>query len=161
MDSRKSPAETHAGAANPPAPSAQSQDMFADLPKLTTRTPEPRAEHGTNGSGSHGDNIPSSPSTPGNLPAFDWEDFEARYEKALTEADTKEREILEEFDRIAKYFGVWASTSSSVDNDRATKRLQTRERFVSLSEKRTAEKQEHHDRVLRAFQSALALLKMQ
>ncbi|KKA30182.1 hypothetical protein TD95_001173 [Thielaviopsis punctulata] len=88
----------------------------------------------------------SSPSSPGALPVFDWEEFEARYERALREADDKEREMLEEFERLAEYFGVWVSTSATVDNDRATKRLQTRQRFVSLSEKRTAEKQEHHMR---------------
>lgn len=38
------------------------------------------------------------------------------------------------------------------------KRLQTRQRYVSLSEESMAQKQKHYDEVLRAFQSALALL---
>ncbi|KAL2888990.1 hypothetical protein HOO65_030491 [Ceratocystis lukuohia] len=146
MASRTSPPIANTTDNAPRDTPREKQDMFSDLPKLTTRTPEPRLDQTVNGAGSgdYGATIPSSPNTPGNLPAFDWEEFGARYERALADADAKEREILEEFDRVAKYFGVWASTSSSVDNDRATKRLQTRERFVSLSEKRTAEKQDHH-----------------
>jgi uncharacterized protein YeaO (DUF488 family) len=33
---------------------------------------------------------------------FDWEDFEARYEKALQEADENERGILREAESLAK-----------------------------------------------------------
>ncbi|KAK8074827.1 hypothetical protein PG997_009490 [Apiospora hydei] len=89
---------------------------------------------------------------------FDWDDFEARYQKALGEADEKEKAILEEFDQLVKYFNVWASASSSHDNERAVKRLQTRTRFVHLSEQKLNQKKEHLSEVVKAFQSALALL---
>lgn len=42
----------------------------------------------------------SSPSTPGHIPPFDWEEFEARYEHALAEMNGEEKELLEEFDRL-------------------------------------------------------------
>jgi hypothetical protein len=42
----------------------------------------------------------NTPSTPGMLPDFDWEDFEARYEKALFDADQKESNLLSEFNRL-------------------------------------------------------------
>ncbi|GAP84396.1 putative DNA double-strand break repair Rad50 ATPase [Rosellinia necatrix] len=96
--------------------------------------------------------------SPGRLAPFDWEDFEDRYEKALQEAGEKERQMLEEFAQLVKYFNVWASASSSHDNERAVKRLRTRERYVRLSEQSLAQKKQHLTEVVKAFQSALALL---
>lgn len=46
--------------------------------------------------------VQPSPSTPGRIAPFDWDDFEARYQKALAEADEKEKAILEEFDQLVK-----------------------------------------------------------
>ena len=43
-----------------------------------------------------------TPSTPGQLADFDWDDFEARYERALQEADEHEREILQEAQSLSK-----------------------------------------------------------
>ncbi|KAJ0161904.1 hypothetical protein CTA2_5417 [Colletotrichum tanaceti] len=115
-----------------------------------TKTPEPRLDQQMV--------TGNTPSTPGVFTSFDWEEFEARYEKALAEADEKERELLLEFDSLVKYFNVWASTSSAHDNERAVKRLHTRQRYVNLAEKNMAQREEHMTEVLRAFQSALALL---
>ncbi|KAI8159796.1 hypothetical protein K4K49_002482 [Colletotrichum sp. SAR 10_70] len=104
----------------------------------STKTPEPRVDQpATNGH----DNI--SPGTPGPFPDFDWEEFEARYEKALADADEKERELLEQFEGLVKYFNIWASTSSAHDNERAVKRLRTRQRYVNMQEQNMAQKQEH------------------
>ncbi|KAI1431377.1 hypothetical protein GGR50DRAFT_679902 [Xylaria sp. CBS 124048] len=96
--------------------------------------------------------------SPDHLAPFDWEDFEDRYEKALQEADDRERQMLEEFEQLIKYFNVWASASSTHDNERAVKRLQTRERYVRLSEQSLSQKKQHLTEVVKAFQSALALL---
>lgn len=114
-------------------------------------TPEPRSDRVLS-------TTQTTPSTPGLLPQFDWHDFQSRYEKALGEADEYERVVLDEFEHLSKYFHVWASASATHDNGRATKRLQTRQRYVTLSEESMAQKQKHYDEVLRAFQSALALL---
>ncbi|KAI1426790.1 hypothetical protein F5Y12DRAFT_741222 [Xylaria sp. FL1777] len=100
----------------------------------------------------------SEMTSPGHLAPFDWDDFKDRYEKALQEADDKERQMLEEFGQLVKYFNVWASASSTHDNERAVKRLQTRERYVSLSEQSLSQKKQHLAEVVKAFQSALALL---
>ncbi|KAI1827174.1 hypothetical protein F4861DRAFT_494301 [Xylaria intraflava] len=100
----------------------------------------------------------SEMTSPDHLAAFDWEDFEDRYEKALQEADDKEKRMLEEFEKLVKYFNVWATASSAHDNERAVKRLQTRERYVRLSEQSLSQKKQHLTEVVKAFQSALALL---
>ncbi|KAK0383967.1 hypothetical protein NLU13_8056 [Sarocladium strictum] len=84
-----------------------------------------------------------TPSTSSHLPDFDWEDFEARYERALEDADDHEREILKEAESLSKYFRAWASAASVQDNERAVKRLQTRQRFVNISEEKMAQKQQH------------------
>ncbi|UNI23451.1 hypothetical protein JDV02_009269 [Purpureocillium takamizusanense] len=119
-------------------------------PDKNTTTPEP--SHEQQGADSE------SPSTPGHLPPFDWEDFEARYEAALREADDSEREILKEAESLSKYFRVWAAAASVHDDERAIKRLRTRQRFVNLSEEKAAQKQQHYEEVVKAFESALALL---
>lgn len=116
-----------------------------------TKTPEPRRDQPPANAG--------TPSTPGTLTSFDWRDFEARYEKALSDADESEREILKEAENLSKYFKVWASAASSHDDERAVKRLRTRQRFVNLAEEKMDQKQNHYDEVVRAFESALALLR--
>ncbi|XWW95485.1 hypothetical protein V2A60_003444 [Cordyceps javanica] len=102
---------------------------------------------------------PPSPEALEELHAFDWEDFESRYEAALQKASEEEAEILKEAESLSKYFRAWATAASSHDDVRAVKRLQTRQRFVNLSEEKLSQKQKHYVEVVRAFESALALLK--
>ncbi|KAK3362700.1 hypothetical protein B0T25DRAFT_561764 [Lasiosphaeria hispida] len=99
-----------------------------------------------------------SPSTPGHLVPFDWDDFEARYEEALKDANRQEQDLLEEFETLIKYFNVWAAAASVHDTERGVKRLQTRERYVKIAEQSLSQKKKHLTEVVRAFQSALALL---
>ncbi|CAK7272948.1 hypothetical protein SEPCBS119000_005394 [Sporothrix epigloea] len=99
-----------------------------------------------------------SPGTPGHIPPFDWESFEARYEQALMDMNSEEKELLQEFDRLVKYFNVWASAGSAHDDQRAVKRLRTRERYVKIAEQSLGQRKQHLTEVVRAFQSALALL---
>lgn len=65
------------------------------LPTLT-KTPEPRPDQQSTS------NQAQTPSTPGIYMAMDWVDFEARYEKALLDADNDERELLNEFDQMVR-----------------------------------------------------------
>ncbi|CAF3448865.1 unnamed protein product [Fusarium graminearum] len=113
-----------------------------------SRTPEPQVDRQASNS--------DPPDTPGVLEPFDWDEFEARYEAALHDADDQEREILKEADALAKYFKVWAAAASAHDDERAAKRLQTRRRFVNLAEDKMERKQQHYDQVddLFAFHEA-------
>ncbi|KAK4250777.1 hypothetical protein C7999DRAFT_11451 [Corynascus novoguineensis] len=120
------------------------------------KTPEPRlSKDRMNG---HKDAAERSPSTPGHLAPFDWDEFEARYQEALADADRQERELLQEFEDLVKFFNVWASAASVHDTERGVKRLQTRERYVKIAEQSLSQKKKHLSEVVRAFQSALALL---
>lgn len=67
-------------------------------PQTEKRTPEPQADQQSAES--------DTPSTPGHLAPFDWDDFEARYEKALREADEHEREILKEAEGLSKVASI-------------------------------------------------------
>ncbi|KAI4600710.1 hypothetical protein KJ359_012872 [Pestalotiopsis sp. 9143b] len=128
-----------------PAPPAEPR-------RQQTRTPEPGQRRSQKVSSQ------PWPGSPGAIEPFDWEDFESRYQKALADADQKETELLAEFEQLVQYFNVWASASSSHDSDRAVKRLQTRSRYVHLSENKLRQKKQHLTEVVKAFKSALHLL---
>lgn len=64
-----------------------------------TRTPEPRKRR------SQKEPAQASPGSPGRLAPFDWNDFQARYQKALGDADHQESELLEEFEQLVKVGG--------------------------------------------------------
>ncbi len=74
------------------------------------------------------------------LPAFNWNDLQRRYLKALEDVDKQEDEILGEFEKFSSVclfnreeirvlltclmqaFSVWGQASANRDNERATKR---------------------------------------
>ncbi|KAK4454764.1 hypothetical protein QBC34DRAFT_140539 [Podospora aff. communis PSN243] len=133
------------------------EEHQGSLPKSRPiKTPEPRASKDR--INSHKDLAERSPSTPGHLAPFDWDEFETRFDEALTKANGDEQELLKEFENLVKYFNVWASAASVHDAERGVKRLQTRERYVKIAEQSLSQKKKHLTEVVRAFQSALALL---
>lgn len=103
------------------------------------KTPEPSKDRITNGQ----KDMERSPSTPGHLAPFDWDEFEARYEEALTKANGDEQKLLDEFEELIKYFNVWAAAASVHDTERGIKRLQTRERYVKIAEQSLSQKKKH------------------
>jgi hypothetical protein len=123
------------------------------------KTPEPRASKDR--INSQKDLAERSPSTPGHLVPFDWDEFEARFEEALTKANGDEQDLLKEFENLVKYFNVWASAASVHDAERGVKRfvppvfyqlrmaadhacsLQTRERYVKIAEQSLSQKKKH------------------
>lgn len=68
--------------------------------RAQVRTPEPQLSHDR--AGGHREIAETSPSTPGHLPPFDWDEFESRYEQALAEANLEEQQLLEEFDQLVR-----------------------------------------------------------
>lgn len=121
------------------------------------KTPEPRTSKDRLINGRK-DLAERSPSTPGHLAPFDWDEFEARFEEALKKAEEDEKDLIKEFEDLIRYFNVWAAAASAHDTERGVKRLQTRERYVRLEEQNLSQKKKHLTEVVRAFQSALALL---
>lgn len=66
-----------------------------------TRTPEPQKRRSNK----------SEIQSPGHLAAFNWDDFEERYEKALQEADEQEKQLLDDFDSLVKVCETTAWTN--------------------------------------------------
>lgn len=131
--------------------------------RLQVKTPEPRnSKERINGLKEAADR---SPSTPGHLAPFDWDEFEAHYEEAFADADRQEQELLKEFEDLVKvssnvrlgmaargpqltvlqFFNVWASAASVHDSERGVKRLQTRERYVKIAEQSLSQKKKHRE----------------
>ncbi|KAE9368412.1 hypothetical protein N431DRAFT_414791 [Stipitochalara longipes BDJ] len=100
----------------------------------------------------------ASEGTGTDLPVFDWVDLQHRYTKAIQAVNQEEEDILEEFYKYSDAFSVWGGASANRDNERASKRLRTREKFVRLGEASLEEKKEHYTEVVDAFKKALALL---
>ncbi|KAK4161965.1 hypothetical protein QBC43DRAFT_89179 [Cladorrhinum sp. PSN259] len=136
---------------------AQNTNPKPQANRAQVKTPEPRLFHPRLNSQTN-NATDRSPSTPGYLAPFDWEDFEARYEEALANADEEEKRLLAEFEDLIRFFNVWATSASAHDAERGVKRLQTRERYVKIAEQSLSQKKKHLTEVVRAFQSALALL---
>lgn len=130
--------------------------------RAQVKTPELR--HSKETLNGHKEGVERSPSTPGHLAPFDWDEFEARYEEALAEADRNEQDLLREFEDLVKvsrlrkmawgrgvlltasqFFNVWASAASVHDTERGVKRLQTRERYVKIAEQSLSQKKRHRE----------------
>ncbi len=109
--------------------------------RAQVKTPEPRTSKER--MNNHKELAERSPSTPGHLAPFDWDEFETRYEEALKDTDRSEKELIDEFEALVKYFNVWAAAASVHDTERGIKRLQTRERYVRLSEQNLLQKKKH------------------
>lgn len=142
----------------------EAQPSFPKLQGSRTqvKTPEPRASKDR--INSQKDLAERSPSTPGHLAPFDWDEFEARFEEALQKANQDEQELSKEFEELIKYFNVWASAASAHDTERGIKRfvlllssslawmmanqtcsLQTRERYVKIAEQSLSQKKKHRE----------------
>ncbi|MCJ1249072.1 hypothetical protein MMC30_006294 [Trapelia coarctata] len=92
------------------------------------------------------------------LDGFDWADLEKRYHDKMDECRETENEICEEFGKWVRVFEAWASTTIHHENERSIKRLKTRMRYVHGAEERLEKKRQHYSSVVKAFESALALL---
>ncbi|KFZ20431.1 hypothetical protein V502_03174 [Pseudogymnoascus sp. VKM F-4520 (FW-2644)] len=95
---------------------------------------------------------------PHTLPAFDWDGLETEYFAAMDGANDVEAKLSEEFKMLANYFAQWSNVSLAKDQERAVKRFRTRQEHVQHSEDMFSAKKQHHEKVVMAFKSAMALL---
>ncbi|OBT70094.1 hypothetical protein VE03_00634 [Pseudogymnoascus sp. 23342-1-I1] len=92
------------------------------------------------------------------LPPFDWHGLEDEYFAAMDRANEVEAELSEEFKVLANYFAQWSNVSLAKDQERAVKRFRTRQAHVYHSEDMFSAKKQHHEKVVTAFKTAMALL---
>ncbi|KAE8451067.1 hypothetical protein EG329_004739 [Mollisiaceae sp. DMI_Dod_QoI] len=93
------------------------------------------------------------------LRPFDWDDFRRRYKADINKINEDEESLYDDFDKLAQAFGFWGENAANRDNERACKRLCTRERYVLLAEEALEEKKRRYHQVVEAFKQALEMLR--
>jgi len=93
------------------------------------------------------------------LSAFDWNDLHARYHAAISKCQGEENELMQEFQNLMTYFRIWAESGHVHETNRTYHRLQTRSTYVRHCEDTLEQKRSHYINVVKAFESALNLLK--
>ncbi|KAF2622788.1 hypothetical protein BU25DRAFT_415034 [Macroventuria anomochaeta] len=90
---------------------------------------------------------------------FDWGDLHQRYHEAINQCSQEEAGSMGEWNSLMEYFRIWANSGHEHETDRTFQRLQTRTIYVQNEEDELENKRNHYINVVRAFESALNLLK--
>ncbi|MCJ1373038.1 hypothetical protein MMC20_004264 [Loxospora ochrophaea] len=83
------------------------------------------------------------------IEGFDWAELEQRYLARIHDCEQAEKDIYDDFQQWYQMFEIWTTTSSV---------LKTRISHVEGAEGQLEEKRQHYINVVKAFESALALL---
>ncbi|KAI9714190.1 MAG: hypothetical protein M1812_006411 [Candelaria pacifica] len=108
------------------------------------------------GPATEGEKASDNPKSP--LENLDWEDLEERFRNAMASKEREEWAIHEDFNRQMALYMIWSQEGQAHESDRAIKRLKTRMSYVQGSEERLRQRTDHYQNVVKAFESALALL---
>ena len=92
------------------------------------------------------------------LEVYEWAELETQFARRMEAMRVVEEGVWEEWRGWGEIFGAWASTISVHDEERASKRLRTRIAYTQGSEEGLEAKRMHYIKVVKAFESALALL---
>ncbi|OJD21754.1 hypothetical protein ACJ73_06904 [Blastomyces percursus] len=90
----------------------------------------------------------------------DWEQLQKKFIDAMDERSQAEMVLQRETAELLEMFIAWSQTTANRDEDRAYKRFKTRMGFVQNSEAKLEDKKKHYANVVRAFEDALALLRV-
>ncbi|OJD16142.1 hypothetical protein AJ78_03670 [Emergomyces pasteurianus Ep9510] len=90
----------------------------------------------------------------------DWEQLQKKFTDAMDERSHAEMALQKETGELLEMFMAWSQTTAYRDEDRAYKRLKTRMGFAQNSEAKLEEKKKHYANVVKAFENALALLRV-
>ncbi|RAH70970.1 uncharacterized protein BO66DRAFT_391414 [Aspergillus aculeatinus CBS 121060] len=93
-----------------------------------------------------------------NLDAYNWKELENRYNKAMEQHKEAENALQNHILRMLEIFMAWSQTTITRDETRAFKRFKTQMQHVQNSEASLENKKRHYTDVVKAFESALALL---
>ncbi|EFR01965.1 hypothetical protein MGYG_04966 [Nannizzia gypsea CBS 118893] len=88
-----------------------------------------------------------------------WEQLQQRFTEEMDERSKAENTLQKETADLLEVFMAWSQTTTFRDEDRAYKRFKTRMDHVQKSEANLEEKKAHYSNVVKAFESALALLR--
>ncbi|KAF1932478.1 uncharacterized protein M421DRAFT_417198 [Didymella exigua CBS 183.55] len=90
---------------------------------------------------------------------FDWQDLHERYHTTINRCSQDEADLMEEWAKLMEYFRIWAESGHGHETDRTYQRLQTRTLYVQNEEDEFESRRNHYINVVKAFESALTLLR--
>ncbi|KAI8940232.1 hypothetical protein NX059_003935 [Plenodomus lindquistii] len=93
------------------------------------------------------------------ITAFDWNELHERYHAEIDKCQSQEHELMQEFESLMTYFRIWAASGHVHETNRTYHRLQTRSTYVRHSEEKLETTRNHYINVVKAFESALNLLR--
>ncbi|KAJ9272273.1 hypothetical protein DTO212C5_1458 [Paecilomyces variotii] len=93
-----------------------------------------------------------------NLHECSWEVLQEKFSTAMETHAQAEQELRDQTAKLLEVFMTWSQVAVSYDEDRAFKRFKTRMQHVQNSETKLEDKKKHYANVVKAFESALALL---
>ncbi|RAL01507.1 uncharacterized protein BO80DRAFT_424707 [Aspergillus ibericus CBS 121593] len=94
----------------------------------------------------------------GNLRDYDWDRLQEEYIGSMEKHEQDEQELRSHVSKLLKIFMAWSETTIARDEIRALKRFKTQMQHVQTSEESLELKRKHYVDVVKAFESALALL---
>ncbi|KAH7076808.1 hypothetical protein BKA63DRAFT_290654 [Paraphoma chrysanthemicola] len=90
---------------------------------------------------------------------FDWNALHERYHQAMAGCHDEEGELAKEWESLMNFFRIWAESGHDQETDRTFQRLRTRTAYVQHSEEKLESTRKHYVEVVKAFESALNLLR--
>ncbi|OJI84282.1 hypothetical protein ASPTUDRAFT_56207 [Aspergillus tubingensis CBS 134.48] len=94
----------------------------------------------------------------GNLMDYDWDQLQEEYITSMEKHENAERDLRNRVAKLLEIFMAWSETTVMRDEVRALKRFKTQMKHVQTSEEDLELKRKHYVDVVKAFESALALL---
>lgn len=88
----------------------------------------------------------------------DWSQLESTYIRMMDRHERSEEELRDHITKLLQVFTAWSQTTVEHDETRALKRFRTQMHHVQNSEETLEKKRKHYMDVVKAFESALALL---
>lgn len=154
-------------AVKPEPPATQDAETSRPMRKRansddTERPPsaqQQRNETGSEDSDANSENESIDDGPADRIPDFDWDDLHSRYHAAIDKCQTEENELMHEFESLMTYFRIWAESGHAQETGRTYHRLQTRSTYVRHSEDALETTRNHYINVVKAFESALNLLR--
>ncbi|EPE32649.1 hypothetical protein GLAREA_07783 [Glarea lozoyensis ATCC 20868] len=146
------PSQAHKAAKVEQLTQQEPESAQRDEPSEAYEVEEQQATSGHEKNG----NVPQDTSV--ELEDFDYAEIERKYREELKAVHKEEKQYFNDLESYGRLAGNWAAGASARDNERAFKRLKTRERFVQLSEDTLQAKHEHYSHVYTVLQSAIDLI---
>ncbi|OJI97732.1 hypothetical protein ASPVEDRAFT_79425 [Aspergillus versicolor CBS 583.65] len=88
----------------------------------------------------------------------DWSQLESSYIRMMDQHEKSDEELRDRITKLLQVFTAWSQTTVEHDETRALKRFRTQMHHVQNSEETLEKKRKHYMDVIKAFESALALL---